>query len=234
MKINEHTALLTPHLLLVPYSPHHVPTYHEWMQDEDLLTQTASLPLSLAAEHEMQASWRSDGDKLTFIICEAPQVPSLPQQVQSQQRSKITPEVDDAPERMIGDVNLFLSPADSSDDDEGGDGNGGEEVVAELEIMIASPSHRGRGLALECLLAFIAYLRRNLSSILAEANGRVKLAYLRVKIDQHNLRSVRLFERLGFEREGAGANYFGEVELRRRLGSEDGEGDVGVEVGYGL
>jgi hypothetical protein len=53
MKINEHTgpylpnslphcthstnrppALLTPRILLVPYSPHHVPTYHSWMQDE--------------------------------------------------------------------------------------------------------------------------------------------------------------------------------------------------------
>ena len=27
-------AVLTPRLLLVPYSSHHVPTYHEWMQDE--------------------------------------------------------------------------------------------------------------------------------------------------------------------------------------------------------
>ena len=51
MRINEHlgksnldlkydtnltfiTALATSHVLLVPYSAHHVPTYHAWMQDE--------------------------------------------------------------------------------------------------------------------------------------------------------------------------------------------------------
>lgn len=27
-------ALVTPQILLCPYSEHHVPTYHEWMKDE--------------------------------------------------------------------------------------------------------------------------------------------------------------------------------------------------------
>jgi hypothetical protein len=30
--------VLTPTVLLVPYSAHHVSTYHEWMQDEVSLT----------------------------------------------------------------------------------------------------------------------------------------------------------------------------------------------------
>ena len=32
--ILEMLAILTPTVLLVPYSEHHVPTYNDWMQDE--------------------------------------------------------------------------------------------------------------------------------------------------------------------------------------------------------
>jgi hypothetical protein len=50
----------------------------------------------------MQQSWRLDHDKLTFIAC----IPS------ADEAEKVVSGREDAPNRMIGDVNLFLSPAD--------------------------------------------------------------------------------------------------------------------------
>lgn len=49
----------------------------------------------------MQQSWRDDHDKLTFIAC-------LP----SSDDEELVAGICDAPDRMVGDVNLFLSPAD--------------------------------------------------------------------------------------------------------------------------
>jgi len=50
----------------------------------------------------MQQSWRADSDKLTFIAC-------LPQ---PEFQHEVAAGKDDAPDRMIGDVNLFFSAAD--------------------------------------------------------------------------------------------------------------------------
>jgi hypothetical protein len=49
-------------VVLVPYSPHHVPKYHGWMQDPVLRFQTGSEPLSLEEEYEMQRKWLTDKD----------------------------------------------------------------------------------------------------------------------------------------------------------------------------
>ncbi|XP_075118013.1 alpha/beta-tubulin-N-acetyltransferase 9 isoform X3 [Leptodactylus fuscus] len=63
MRVNEDTVLRGHKVLLVPYEPHHVPRYHEWMKSEELQKLTASEPLTLEQEYEMQRSWREDGDK---------------------------------------------------------------------------------------------------------------------------------------------------------------------------
>lgn len=240
-------AILTPKILLVPYSPHHVPTYHTWMQSPELQLLTASEPLTLDEEYAMQFSWRQDADKLTFILCTAPTRTDI---------EEITPEQDDAPGMMLGDVNLFIY---QDDDDEGDAEEENEEesvrkttqtskkpkpnLIGELEIMIAPPSHRGKGYAKAALHAFLWYISSSLPDILAEyaassdrTGGREenRLKYLRVKIGQENLRSIRLFEGVGFVRTGVVANYFGEVELR--LGSMEewiGEGIEMRKLRYG-
>jgi len=48
------TILVGSKVVLVPYRPEHVPKYHQWMLDEELRSLTASDPLSLEEEYEMQ------------------------------------------------------------------------------------------------------------------------------------------------------------------------------------
>lgn len=44
----------------------HVRRYHKWMQDPVLRSQTASEPLTLEQEHEMQQAWIRDTDSKDF------------------------------------------------------------------------------------------------------------------------------------------------------------------------
>jgi hypothetical protein len=67
----------------------------------------------------MQQSWRNDHDKLTFIAC-------LPL---SDDAEKVVGGEYDSPDRMIGDVNLFLSRAD-----EDAEGCIGEQVTSASPI----------------------------------------------------------------------------------------------------
>ena len=47
-------------VIMVPYMEAHVPKYHEWMQDPALLQATASEPLTLQQEFQMQLTWTQD------------------------------------------------------------------------------------------------------------------------------------------------------------------------------
>ncbi|KAH0282261.1 hypothetical protein M436DRAFT_83539 [Aureobasidium namibiae CBS 147.97] len=213
MLLNEHIALVTPQILLCPYSEHHVPTYHEWMKDEELQELTASEPLSLPEEYAMQQSWRQDHDKLTFIACLPPSpIPTT-----------IVPKENDTPSAMLGDINLFLFDDDDDDEDRTNNKhktNASNTIVGEIELMIALKSHHRKGHGRAALLAFLHYILTNTAAILdeyAKAKTAAHLRYLRVKINKENVKSVNLFESVGFVKTSAEANYFGEVELRLQV-----------------
>ncbi|KAI5206458.1 hypothetical protein E4T39_02513 [Aureobasidium subglaciale] len=216
-------ALVTPQILLCPYSEHHVPTYHEWMKDEELQELTASEPLSLPEEYDMQRSWRQDADKLTFISCLPPSTPPSSKTI-------IAPKQDDAPSCMIGDINLFLVDDDGEDAEEEADATTPRSVLGEIELMIAVKSQHRKGHGRASLLAFMHYILTNTTPILQEySNGSpATLNYLRVKISAENVKSIALFESAGFVRTSAEANYFGELELRLQVKGR--EKDVSMEL----
>lgn len=193
----------------------------------------------------MQRSWREDADKLTFIVCTHSGELHHNASTGQAQTVSLSPGEQDAPQNMIGDVNLFLYDDEEDGDDEqdstvqdhGRTTNGKivpKTVIGELEIMIARPDQRGKGLAQETLRAFMSYIQASLADILAEYTGSESavLKYLRVKIDKDNVKSLKLFERVGFVRTSAEPNYFGEVELRTKVveGRLEGvESMVGLE-----
>ncbi|CAN0027786.1 unnamed protein product, partial [Phaeothamnion confervicola] len=115
---------------LVPYRKKFVHKYHGWMKDAKLQVTssnfliaelTASEPLSLQEEYEMQISWRDDPAKCTAIVLDRG--------------------IDDGGDdvaSMAGDVNLFFNVED-------------DPTNCEIEIMIAEERCRRRGLATEAL-----------------------------------------------------------------------------------
>ena len=252
MKYNQYTALSTSKALLVPYCKHHVERYHEWMQDETIRTATASEPLTLEEEYGMQRSWRTDPDKLTFIICQR-----LPHDVASSQHDHvIEPTQKDGPTQMIGDVNSFFSLVDDDDGECADDSDSLAQansmqgagmpprVSAELELMIASTPNQGHGYGATALIMFILYIldheeqlaeefihspsRSSTEPMRTQLHYKSRLSRLTAKIDQKNVRSMKLFESvMGFAKSGTKPNYWGEWELRLDL-DEGNTGESGV------
>lgn len=142
MRINRNTVLVGRKVVLVPYRKQHVPRYHEWMKDPLIQEQTASEPLSLDEEYEMQQSWAVDEDKLTFIILARPEADGSEAEVSSEAQDLISRC------KMVGDVNIFFNARHGDEEvDEGEmDGNNEEQKSdlfdAECEIMIAGESER--------------------------------------------------------------------------------------------
>ncbi|XP_077358022.1 alpha/beta-tubulin-N-acetyltransferase 9-like isoform X2 [Festucalex cinctus] len=133
--------------------------YHEWMKSAELQQLTASEPLTLEQEYDMQRSWREDADKCTFIILD---------------KRRWTDSGSEEAQCMIGDVNFFLSdPEDLS--------------LAELEIMIAEPDYRGKGIGKEVTQMMMHY-------------GVAKLGInkFQAKIGLDNEVSISMFKKLHF------------------------------------
>lgn len=175
----------------------------------------------------MQLSWQTDYDKLTFIACHPLKGP-LSESASGDASDEITlSQGHDAPEKMIGDVNLFLRLAYELDG-EGVEMLNRPYVRGEIELMIASPSHQGRGFGKATLLAFTQYIKNHTVEILnqykshspdgaenhiqhqdAKMGGLVLVS----KINKNNVKSRRLFESIGFGQVGE-EDYFGEIELK--------------------
>lgn len=167
MRINYNTCVVGEKALLVPYRREHVPLYNQWMQDPSLQAATASEPLTLEQEYQMQESWANDGDKCTFIILDRgfDGVHGT-----SGHRGE-----------MVGDCNLFFNDFD-------------DRCTAEIEVMVAETKSRQKGLAREALGLLMAYavkhlqVRRFLAKVgennVASLNLFDRLSYRKVSYSQ--------------------------------------------------
>ncbi|MED6221878.1 hypothetical protein PIB30_059012 [Stylosanthes scabra] len=167
-------------VILVPYMESHVPKYHSWMQDPSLLQATGSEPLSLDQEYQMQLSWSQDLNKETFIV--------LDKDLVVEDFSHGEPHV----EAMVGDVNIFMNDLDNPH-------------MAEIEIMIAEPKSRGKGLGKESVLLMMAFSIESLG-----------INVFRVKIGESNEASLNMFKKLGFVQTSY-SNIFHEVTLEWKV-----------------
>ena len=128
MKDNWNVRVVGSKVVLVPYRACHVPTYHQWMQDEQLQELTGSEPLTMEEEVAMQKSWHEDPQKCTFILLN---------------RERLSKEGGTELSAMVGDTNLYLID--------------GENGAAEAEIMVADTSSRGLGIGWEAMLLMLRY-----------------------------------------------------------------------------
>ena len=177
-------------------------------------------------EYENQQSWRTSHDKLTFILCRPVDEPASVDRVYAGEV--------DVPDRMVGDINLFLTPWE--EDDEAEDASGDAQPKSdsdtiyycngEIDIMIAERDHRGKGLGISAVATLLQFIRRHTKSILSEysaaqksrpnsgvpGGSRFELKDLVAKINAGNASSIALFTKLGFRQRGE-VNYFGELEM---------------------
>ncbi|KAK3528822.1 hypothetical protein QTP70_011601 [Hemibagrus guttatus] len=178
MRINEDTLLEGSNVVLVPYNTEHVPRYHQWMTSDELQKLTASEPLTLEQEYDMQRSWREDEDIdlfiVTFHFVEHPYRKIKCTFIVLDKQRWTDPSISEE-ECMVGDVNLFLTdPSDPS--------------LAELEIMIADPSYRGRGYGKEVTRMMMHY-----------GINKLCIKKFEVKIGLENRSSVDMFKKLKFQ-----------------------------------
>ncbi|XP_064478553.1 N-acetyltransferase 9-like protein [Ornithodoros turicata] len=158
MRTNQNTEIWSGGIIFVPYKEHHVLKYHEWMKTPFLQEMTASEPLSLEEEYQMQKSWLEDDDKCTFIILEKEAFTTTSSETES----------------MIGDVNLFFNNQDDPHE-------------AEIEVMIAEPAYRKKGLGKQAICTMMRYGAQTL---------HIKTFTAKIKLQ--NKDSIALFEKLGF------------------------------------
>ena len=115
-----------------------------------------------------------------------------------------------------GDVNLFGTETYEGKEGKEGKHHGEEEeekeeTFVEIEVMLALPEYRGKGLAKEALLLIMRFARKYL-----------KIHRFRAKILEKNTNSLKLFEGLGFL-EQCRKPIFEEIWLVKRFPEEKQE-----------
>lgn len=122
---------------------------------------------------------------------------------------------------MIGDTNLFINQDYFINDDEDNEVENNENaennpennmsneiIVAEVEIMIAEQSARGKGFGREALLLMLKY-----------GQSALGVQEYAAKIGYDNEKSQRLFERMQFE-EQSKSEVFREITYKRAVTDE--------------
>lgn len=205
MKINQTTKIVGDKIILVPYRKHHVEKYHEWMKLAEIQKLTASEPLTLEEEYKMQMNWQIDEDKLTFIVLRRDWFESFNHEdlIEKEKMS------------MIGDVNVFIS-AYGEDDDVQMSG----KVIGELDIMIPELENRGNRFGIESISLMINYSVQHLQS--------PPLDYFIVKINEENLPSIKMFEKLGFK-QYKHVKVFQEVCLKMEINEKSFSNEQGIK-----
>lgn len=201
--------------------------------------------MTLEEEYENQGSWRESHDKLTFILCQpcTPTTTTVGGGSGDEEEQVVDADKVDVPEKMIGDINFFIYPFDEDEGDEDGSSAAGRSVVGEIDIMIASSKHRGKGIGKAAVSTFLHYIWSSRSAILDEytrggqgayfdsgdAQQPLELKFLMAKIKATNEGSIALFKSLGFKQEGK-VNYFGEVKLIIKGFNSIAQSPVGYQV----
>ena len=219
MRANATTVVTTPAaptLALVPYTRALVPTYHAWMEDAALRTATASERLSLDEELAMCDAWAGDDDKLTFIIVVAEEEGGERGAGDASTTATTATTTDGGrPLRRyapVGDVNLFFNDPDAPS-------------CAEVEVMVAAPAARRRGVARTAVALMLAY-----AAALPPSRGPLTRAV--AKIGRSNAASGALFRRgLGFVRVG-GSDVFQEDWFEIELASPAGAALLASVAGW--
>lgn len=177
MKQNYNIAIVGEHCVLVPYRPEHVPTYHGWMQDPDLLEATASEALSLDQEYKMQQTWRDDETKCTFIVLARELLPIAQQEdIQLllhgnnatgmnrpalQQMTMPADFIQNSLGAMVGDVNFFLSDEEDEPEDDDKDNKRTNRIDVPLPQHPESHSPYSQA-ELEIMIAVSEYRRKGM------------------------------------------------------------------------
>jgi len=223
MKKNYSTCILGSKIILVPYRPEHIPTYHKWMQSPFLLQMTASEPLSIEEEIKMQEEWYNDDNKCTFIVlvkytCCSNSVicqDFIKSVMEDKQKGSSDHHdgsdnceeskfdfINETLDAMIGDVNLFLSEIDMNDDDDDDGGDG--DSTHNLETKSNTNNNEGGIQAeLDIMIAEENYRRQGMgkeATLLMMIYGAQNLNIRRfiVKINEDNDASMQMFKTLGF------------------------------------
>ncbi|KJA17662.1 hypothetical protein HYPSUDRAFT_46140 [Hypholoma sublateritium FD-334 SS-4] len=199
------------------------------MLSEELRTLTASEPLSLQEEYEMQGKWQFDDDKLTFIILSRNLDENVPVSLPEALGELLPTDERLACLPMIGDVNIFVygvppSNSENKPQEIQEDAELEDEFYAEVEIMIAESAFRRKGLALEALKLMLGYATAQPEAFSAgsalphphsfsKSPLKIPPGSLVTKITDTNTASIRLFEKLGFEITKR-VEVFHEVEMR--------------------
>ncbi|OBZ84550.1 N-acetyltransferase 9 [Choanephora cucurbitarum] len=142
---------------------------------------TASEPLTLEQEYEMQQSWHQDEEKLTFIIQSLPL--DSPLDLTTMSTTEIMQKT-----IMIGDVNIFFNDPDN------------DRTFGEIELMIAEPDYRKTGRGTEALkimmtygtIDYITIHRHILTGTIALETLDVKTFHAKVSLK--NQPSIQLFQ----------------------------------------